>query len=82
MCLVLKGFSFNQHELSSNLKILNSPEYFKKKRSYYHCTENRPVLEFGNFPLPYVRVIGSGTPIYSDYKCSRNERITYALSVL
>ncbi len=82
MYQVLKRFSFNKVEILTNLKILNSPEYFKKNRSYYHCTEKQPVLEFGSFPLPYVRVKGSGNPIYSDYKCSKNESIIYALSLL
>ncbi len=42
-------YSFNRQTLASNLKILNSPEYFKNNRSYYYCTENQPVLEFGIF---------------------------------
>jgi len=75
-------FSLNNKVILPNLKDLNSSEYFKVNRSYSSCTGNHPVLKFGSFPLPPVRVNGSGTPIYSDYKCSRNIGIIYALPVL
>ena len=75
-------FSFNKRLIPGNLKILNSAEYFKKNRSSYYCTEKKPVLEFGSFPLPPVRVLGSGTPIYSDNKCSSNVGVNYALPIL
>jgi hypothetical protein len=75
-------FSFNKHKKLRNLKILNSSEYFKENRSYFYCTEKKPVLEFGSFPIPPVRVEGMGTPSYSDNKCSRNAGIIYALPLL
>jgi hypothetical protein len=42
-------FSFNIHGIISNLKKLNTSEYFKENRLYFYCTENQPVLEFGSF---------------------------------
>jgi hypothetical protein len=42
-------FSFNRYKKPSNLKILNSSEYFKINRSYFYCTENEHVLESGSF---------------------------------
>ncbi len=64
--------SFNNKKTLTNLKDLNSSEYFKENRSYFSCTGNKPVLKFGSFPLPPVWVNGMETPIYSDNKCSRN----------
>jgi hypothetical protein len=75
-------FSFNNREKPSNLKILNSSEYFKNNCSYYYCTEKKAVLEFGSFSLPHMRVNGSENPTYSHYKCSRNAGIIYALPIL
>jgi len=76
------SISFNKKKILTNLKDLNPSEYFKEIRSYSSCTGNKPVLKFGSFPLPPVWVNGSGTPIYSDNKCSRNVGIIYALPVL
>ena len=47
--LIQMNVSFNSIIKVGNLKILKSFEYFKEKRSYFSCTENVPVLEFGSF---------------------------------
>ena len=75
-------YSFNSKRILTNLKDLNSSEYFKEIHSYSSCTGNKPVLKFGSFPLPHVWFNGSGTPIYSDNKCSRIVGIIYALPIL
>ncbi len=80
--LLSMSTTFNTIKIRSNLKILDSSEYFKVNHSYSSCTGPEPVLEFGSFPLPPVWVNGSGTPIYSDYKCSKNAGIIYALPLL
>ncbi len=77
-----KRSSFNNDQKHGNLKILNSCEYFKEYCSYFSCTRNQPVLEFGSFPLPHVRATRSGTPIYSGNKCSKNAGILNALPLL
>jgi hypothetical protein len=38
--------SFNKYQITSNLKELNNPQYFKNNRSYSSCVGRKPVLEF------------------------------------
>ena len=46
---VRKQYSFNNHQITTNLKKLNNQQYFKNNRSYYYCTCLKPVLEFEHF---------------------------------
>jgi hypothetical protein len=41
--------SFNSYQINTNLKDLNSNEYFKNKRSYFSCIVKNPVLKFEHF---------------------------------
>jgi hypothetical protein len=68
---ISKHCSFNSHLVPANLKKITQSQYFKKYHSYFSCTVNNPVLKFVSLPLPPMRVNGSGTPAYSDNKCSR-----------
>jgi hypothetical protein len=48
--LPLRMYStFNNHQISTNLKDLNHCEYFKNNRSYFSCIVKNPVLKFEHF---------------------------------
>ena len=48
--LPLRMYStFNNHQISTNLKDLNHCEYFKNNRSYFSCAVENPVLKFEHF---------------------------------
>jgi hypothetical protein len=55
-------FSFKNHVCLSNLKILNSSEYFKIIRSYYYCIGNQPVLKSGSFRSHMCGLEGAKLP--------------------
>ena len=79
---VWKQSSFNNYRKITNLKELNKFQYFKNNCSFSSCMRCMHVLKFCTSLLPPMRVIGSETPVYSDYKCSSNIGLHYALSIL
>jgi hypothetical protein len=44
--IVLKPCSFNNHQITNNLKKINKFQYFKNNYSYFSCTGKNHVLEF------------------------------------